>query len=75
MLTSSEADSFDNNYKKKAEAVSGAKKKEAVLAIYGDEDLHSEPLLQTRVSKLLNYMYTQIQSYVFNRRRHVNQQV
>ena len=53
MLTSSEADSFDNHYKKKAEAVSGAKKKEAVLAIYGDEDLHSEPLLQTRVSLLI----------------------
>ena len=63
MLTSSEADSFDNNYQKKAEAVSGAKKKEAVLAIYGDEDLHSEPLLQTRVSKPMNHKHKN----VFNR--------
>lgn len=55
MLTSSnsstEDSSFDNNYKKTKASI--AKKKEAVLAIYGDEDLHSEPLLQTRVSRLL----------------------
>ena len=47
-ISSTEDSSFDNNYKRTKASI--AKKKEAVLAIYGDEDLHSEPLLQTRVS-------------------------
>ena len=51
MLTSSSNSTEDSSIvNKKTKAASIAKKKEAVLAIYGDEDLHSEPLLQSRVS-------------------------